>query len=179
MTLLELFSVPFMQRALIAAFLVGIAAPAVGTYIVQRRLALMGDGIGHVAVTGVAIGLWTQTSPTWAAVVVAIAGAVVIEVVRERGHAEGDVALAMLFYGGLAGGIFVIVFLSLVRGSGNHRPLILATVLLLAVVGALDEWHQTFTPGRSGNDPLDWLADVLGAFAGATAGLRLRQTLLR
>ncbi|HEY9394986.1 MAG TPA: metal ABC transporter permease, partial [Nocardioides sp.] len=84
MTLLELFSVPFMQRALIAAFLVGIAAPAVGTYIVQRRLALMGDGIGHVAVTGVAIGLWTQTSPTWAAVVVAIAGAVVIEIVRER-----------------------------------------------------------------------------------------------
>ena len=45
-----------MQRALIAALFTGLAAPAVGTYLVQRRLALMGDGIGHVAVTGVALG---------------------------------------------------------------------------------------------------------------------------
>ena len=41
----------------IAALFTGLAAPAVGTYLVQRRLALMGDGIGHVAVTGVALGL--------------------------------------------------------------------------------------------------------------------------
>ncbi|MET8519878.1 metal ABC transporter permease [Nocardioides sp. NPDC004968] len=131
MTLLELFSVPFMQRALIAAFLVGIAAPAVGTYIVQRRLALMGDGIGHVAVTGVAIGLWTQTSPTWAAVVVAIAGAVVIEIVRERGHAEGDVALAMLFYGGLAGGVFVTGLAG--TGASRLQEFLFGSILTISV----------------------------------------------
>ena len=73
MDLLELFTLPFMQRALLAALFTGLAAPAIGTYLVQRRLALMGDGIGHVAVTGVAIGLLTGTSPTWTAVVVAIA----------------------------------------------------------------------------------------------------------
>ncbi|WP_183092719.1 metal ABC transporter permease [Nocardioides stalactiti] len=105
--LADLFALPFMQRALIAAFVTGLAAPAIGTYLVQRRLALMGDGIGHVAVTGVAIGLVTSTSPTWTAVVVAVAGAVLIEIVRERGHTNGDVALALLFYGGLAGGIFI------------------------------------------------------------------------
>jgi zinc transport system permease protein len=103
----ELFSLPFMQRALIAALFTGLAAPAVGTYLVQRRLALMGDGLGHVAVTGVAVGLLTGTSPTWTAVVVAILGAVLIEVIRERGHTNGDVALALLFYGGLAGGVLV------------------------------------------------------------------------
>jgi zinc transport system permease protein len=103
----ELFSLPFMQRALIAAVFIGLAAPAVGTYLVQRRLALMGDGIGHVAVTGVALGLLTGTSPTWTAVVVAVLGAVVIEVIRERGSTNGDVALALLFYGGLAGGLLV------------------------------------------------------------------------
>ncbi|KAA1426166.1 metal ABC transporter permease [Nocardioides antri] len=103
----ELFAAPFMQRALIAALLTGLAAPAVGTFLVQRRLALMGDGIGHVAVTGVAIGLVTNTSPLWAAVIVAIAGAVLIEVIRERGQTNGDVALALLFYGGLAGGILI------------------------------------------------------------------------
>ena len=63
----------------------------------------MGDGIGHVAVTGVALGLLTGTSPTWTAVVVAVLGAILIEVIRERGHTNGDVALALLFYGGLAG----------------------------------------------------------------------------
>ncbi|HCB03439.1 MAG TPA: ABC transporter, partial [Nocardioides bacterium] len=54
---MDLFTYGFMQRALIAAVVTGLAAPAVGTYLVQRRLALMGDGIGHVAVTGVALGL--------------------------------------------------------------------------------------------------------------------------
>ena len=70
---MELFTYAFMQRALLAALFTGLAAPAVGTYLVQRRLALMGDGIGHVAVTGVALGLLTGTSPTWTAVVVAVA----------------------------------------------------------------------------------------------------------
>ncbi|MEO5662681.1 MAG: metal ABC transporter permease [Nocardioides sp.] len=104
---MDIFNYPFMQRALIAALFTGLAAPAVGTYLVQRRLSLMGDGIGHVAVTGVALGLLTGTSPTWTAVVVAILGAVMIEVIRERGHTNGDVALALLFYGGLAGGVLI------------------------------------------------------------------------
>lgn len=104
---MDLFSLAFMQRAVLAAVFTGLAAPAVGTYLVQRRLALMGDGIGHVAVTGVALGLLTGMSPTWTAVVVAILGAMLIEVIRERGHANGDVALALLFYGGLAGGVLL------------------------------------------------------------------------
>jgi zinc transport system permease protein len=104
---MDLFTLAFMQRALLAALFTGLAAPAVGTYLVQRRLALMGDGIGHVAVTGVAIGLATNTSPLWTAVVVAVLGAVLIEVIRERGTTNGDVALALLFYGGLAGGVLV------------------------------------------------------------------------
>jgi zinc transport system permease protein len=107
MSFWELFSYPFMQRALIAAAFTGLAAPVVGTYLVQRRLSLMGDGIGHVAVTGVALGLLTGTSPTWTAVVVATLGAVLIEVIRARGHTNGDVALALLFYGGLAGGVLL------------------------------------------------------------------------
>ena len=97
----------FMIRALLAALFTGLAAPAVGTYLVQRRLALMGDGIGHIAVTGVALGLLTGTSPTITAVIVAVLGAVVIEIIREQGRANGDVALALLFYGGIAGGVLL------------------------------------------------------------------------
>lgn len=97
----------FLQYALVAALLTGMASPIVGTYLVQRRLSLLGDGIGHVAVTGVALGLLTGASPTWTAVAVAVAGGVLIEVIRERGHTNGDVALALLFYGGIAGGVLI------------------------------------------------------------------------
>ncbi len=105
---MDLFTAPFMIRALIAAAVTGLAAPAVGTYLVQRRLSLMGDGIGHVAVTGVALGLLTGTSPTLTAVAVAIVGALLIELIRSTGKATGDVALALLFYGGIAGGLMLV-----------------------------------------------------------------------
>jgi zinc transport system permease protein len=105
---MDLLQYDFMQRALVAAVLVGLAAPAIGTFLVQRRLALMGDGIGHIALTGVALGFLLGTAPVLTAVVVASLGAVAIELVRERGRASGDVALALLFYGGIAGGVLLI-----------------------------------------------------------------------
>ena len=104
---MSILAYELVQRALLAAFVTGLAAPAIGTYLVQRRQALMGDGIGHVAVTGVAVGLWLSTSPVVTAVVVAILAAVLIEFVRERGSTSGDVALALLFYGGIAGGVVI------------------------------------------------------------------------
>ncbi|WP_043192825.1 metal ABC transporter permease [Streptomyces sp. NRRL F-2664] len=105
---MDILDYAFMQRALIAAALVGITAPAIGTYLVQRRQALMGDGLGHVAMTGVALGFVLQTSPVWMATLVAVVGAVGMELIRTRGRTSGDVALAMLFYGGLAGGVMII-----------------------------------------------------------------------
>jgi zinc transport system permease protein len=104
---MSILTYDFMIRAMVAGIFTGLAAPAVGTYLVQRRLSLMGDGIGHVAVTGVAVGLLTGTSPTVTAVIVAIAAGVVIEIIREAGRTSGDVALALLFYGGIAGGVLL------------------------------------------------------------------------
>ncbi|WP_180950826.1 metal ABC transporter permease [Actinomyces urogenitalis] len=112
-----MFSSLLMQRALIVAVLVGVSAPVVGTYLVQRGLALLGDGIGHIALTGVALG-WlagaaANVSPhdAWAipgAIIASVLGAVLIEVIRARGRTRGDVALAILFYGGIAGGVILI-----------------------------------------------------------------------
>lgn len=98
----------FMQRALVAALLIGLAAPSVGIFLVQRRLSLIGDGLGHVALAGVALGVLTGTSPVWVALIVAVAGAAAVELVRNTGRSGGDVALALLFYGGIAGGVVLI-----------------------------------------------------------------------
>jgi zinc transport system permease protein len=104
----DLLAYGFMQRALIASLLVGVTAPAVGVYLVQRRLALVGDGLGHVALAGVALGVLTTGQPVWTALVAAVAGAVTIELVRARGRTSGDVALALMFYGGIAAGVVLI-----------------------------------------------------------------------
>jgi zinc transport system permease protein len=116
-TLAAMLASPLMQRGLMVAVLVGISAPVMGTYLVQRRLALLGDGIGHVALTGVAMG-WLAGSAAGltphdllavpGAVIAAVIGAVLIELVREKGKTSGDVALALLFYGGIAGGVLLI-----------------------------------------------------------------------
>jgi len=110
----EILSYPFMQRALIAALLTGLISPAIGTYIVQRRLSLLGDGLGHVAIAGVGLALLTGQAPIPVAVVVCVIGAVLVEVLRQQGKATGDVGLAILFYGGLAAG----VLMSGIAGAG-------------------------------------------------------------
>ena len=113
----DMLASPLIQRAFIVAVLVGLAAPVVGTYLVQRGLALLGDGIGHIALTGIALG-WlagaaANVTPhdAWAvpgAILISVLGAVMIEVIRANGRTRGDVALAILFYGGIAGGVILI-----------------------------------------------------------------------
>lgn len=107
---------PLVQRMLLVGVLVGLAAPVVGTYLVQRRMALLGDGIGHVALAGVAAGWLAGSAAGLAqgdalavpgAVLFAVLAAVAIERMRARG-AAADVVLAILFYGGIATGVLLI-----------------------------------------------------------------------
>lgn len=106
--MLELLDYDFMRRALVAALLVGCAAPLVGVFLVQRGLSLVGDGIGHVAFAGVAVGALTGNSPIWVALGFAVAAGVAIELVRASGRTNGDVALALMFYGGIALGVVIM-----------------------------------------------------------------------
>lgn len=140
----ELLSSPLMQRALLAAILVGACAPVVGTFLVQRRMALMGDGIGHVALTGVAlgwlVGSWAGLVPQDSlavpgAVIAAIVGSVVIELVRERGRTSGDLALALMFYGGIAGGVLLIKV-----AGGTNANLISYLFGSISTVSTTDLW---------------------------------------
>lgn len=121
---------------MVAALLVGLTAPSVGVYLVQRRLALVGDGLGHVALTGVTVGLVTSTTPVLTALAATVIGAIVVELVRARGRTSGDVALAVLFYGGIAGGVVIV----------SQAPPGRAVNLDAYLFGAI----TTTTPGRLG-----------------------------
>ncbi|WP_220488324.1 metal ABC transporter permease [Tessaracoccus sp. MC1756] len=105
--MIDILSLPFMQRALVAAMLSGLIAPAIGTFIVQRKMSLLGDGLGHVAIMGVGLALMTGSAPLPIAVITCVIGAIVVELLRQHGKASGDLALAILFYGGLASGVLM------------------------------------------------------------------------
>ena len=102
------FDREYMQLALGAALVVGICAPLIGVFLVQKQMALMGDGVGHLAFAGVAAGLLLDVWPMWSALVVAILGALAIDRLQRRGRATGDLALAIVFYGGIALGVVLV-----------------------------------------------------------------------
>jgi zinc transport system permease protein len=141
---MSIFAYDFMVRALLGALVIGLAAPTLGIYLVQRRMSLIGDGIGHVALTGVGVGLLLDRSPVLTAVLVAAVGAVAVELVRERGRTSGDLALAVLFYGGIAGGV-MLVGLSDDRSNANLMAYLFGALsttsrtdlLMIAVLGAV------------------------------------------
>ena len=98
----------FMRLAFAAGAVVGVLAPAVGFFLVQRGQSLIGDGIGHVAFAGVAAGILLDVSPVLTALVAAVLGGVAIELLRSRGRTAGDQALALVFYTGIALGVVVV-----------------------------------------------------------------------
>lgn len=83
-------------------------------------------------------------------------------------------------YFGLGATCFLLALFGKTTPPTSWRTLALRSLLFTAIIGVLDEYHQTFTPGRSGNDPWDWLADVTGGLLAAWLVMklliRLRQT---
>jgi zinc transport system permease protein len=98
----------FMQLAFAVGAVVGLLAPAVGFFLVERRASLVGDGLGHVAFAGVAAGYLLGVSPVLTALLFAVVGALAIEWLRSRGGTAGDQALALVFYTGIALGVVLV-----------------------------------------------------------------------
>jgi zinc transport system permease protein len=103
-----MFDSEFMRLAFAIGAVVGLLAPAVGFFLVQRQQSLIGDGIGHVAFAGVAAGYLLGISPVITALIASVAGATAIEWLRSHRHTAGDQALALVFYTGIALGVVLI-----------------------------------------------------------------------
>jgi zinc transport system permease protein len=102
------FDREYMQLALAAGLVVGACAPLIGTFLVQKRMSLMGDGLGHLAFAGVAGALLLGVWPLWGALLFTVIGALGIEWLRSRRRASGDLALAVAFYVGIATGVVLL-----------------------------------------------------------------------
>lgn len=151
------FEREYMQLALLGALVVGATAPLIGTFLVQKQLSLLGDGIGHVAFAGVAAGLLLNVWPVWTALIAAVTGAVALEWLRSRGHTSGDLALSLFFYTGIAAGVVLTgmagaldaglltyLFGSILTVSPGDAATIVALAVVIASVVAVT-WRAMFT----------------------------------
>ncbi|WP_248516522.1 metal ABC transporter permease [Salinarchaeum laminariae] len=112
----EMLGFEFMQRALLAGLLVGILAPLVGSFLVHRRMAFIGDTLAHVAFAGVAAGLFARSAlgysqeflPFLTALVVAALAAVLIQAMADYADVYNDVSMAIVLSGGFAIGTVLV-----------------------------------------------------------------------
>ncbi|MBI4233056.1 MAG: metal ABC transporter permease [Chloroflexi bacterium] len=190
--MLELLQYSFMVRALGAGLLVGIVCPALGVFLVLRRLSLIADTLSHVALAGVAIGLFTRTSPSLTALATSALAAVAIERLRASGRLSGEAVLAVFLYGALA---VAVVLISLAGGfkvdlfgylfgsilTVGTLDLWLIGGLALAVVAAVLLFYAelvqtTFDPDLAhvAGVPVGWMNLLLAVLTGATVTLAMR-----
>jgi zinc transport system permease protein len=140
---MSILDLDFMRYAFAAGAFVGLLAPAVGFFLVQRRMSLIGDGIGHVAFAGVAAGYLLGISPVATALVASVVGAIAIEWLRARRDTAGDQALALLFYTGIAAGVVMISAAGALNANlfaflfGSILTVSRSDLLLVAVLGAV------------------------------------------
>ena len=190
--MLELFEHSFMVRALIAGALVGVICPALGTFLVLRRLALIADTLAHVALAGVAVGLVTGTSPFIFAIIASTLAAGAIEWLRSTGRVLGDVALALFLYAALAvaivlisldhglnANLFSILFGSILTVTTTDLWLIggLAVVVLLTVLMFYPELLQTTFDQELATVSglrVRWVNLLLAVLTGVTVALAMR-----
>ena len=123
------FDRDYMQLALVAGLVVAACAPLIGAFLVEKQLSLLGDGLGHLAFAGVAVGLLLAFSPLWAALVVTVVGALALEYLRTRGKASGDLVLALFFYGGIAAGAVIASRATAEGQSVNVLPYLFGSIL--------------------------------------------------
>ncbi len=102
------FHYAFMQRAFLTAVLVGVLCATMGTYVILRKLAFIGDGIAHASFAGIVIAYLRGTNFYIGAGIVAVITALGIGFVHRRGRISLDTTIGVLFTGAFALGIFLM-----------------------------------------------------------------------
>ena len=112
--LLDPLQFSFITRALIAAVLVGILCPILGTYVILRGMAFFGDALAHTILPGVVIAFLLGWPLAVGALIMGILTALGIGVLTDKGELKEDTAIGIIFVGLFALGI------AMLSTSGNY-----------------------------------------------------------
>tara|TARA_B100001121_G_scaffold297410_1_gene303833 strand:+ start:123 stop:1055 length:933 start_codon:yes stop_codon:yes gene_type:complete len=103
------FTYDMFQRVLLASFVITVVAGVLGSFLLIRNMALIGDGIAHVTFGGVAVSMVIAGVPTLPmATFFAVVAAILIFELQDRGILEGDTAIAIMMTGALAFGLVAL-----------------------------------------------------------------------
>jgi manganese/iron transport system permease protein len=155
--LLEPLTYGFMQRGLAASVMVGVLCAVMGTYVVLRGMAFLGDAISHAILPGIAIAYILDGSLLIGALAAAGAVAVGIGFFSRKGNLKEDTAIGILFAAALSLGVALISTMQTFAVDLSH--IMFGNVL-----------------GVSSTDL--WLTAVLGAGILITVGLLYKQFLV-
>src|SRR4030042_1565935 len=108
--MIDLVTLGFLQRALMAGILVSLLCGALSSFVVLRRMAFIGVGISHSAFGGVALGFLLGVDPLWSGIGFSVVVALLIEWARTHSRVEEDTAIGIFFAASMALGL---VFLHL------------------------------------------------------------------
>ena len=141
--LLDPFAVSFVQRALLTGALVAVICGIVGTWVVLRGMAFLGEAMAHGMLPGIAVATLLGIAPILGAAVSAAAMSVGIGVLQRRGRLSADTSIGLLFVASLALGVIII---SASRSFATDATAILfgdilaastADIIMLAVVAVI------------------------------------------
>jgi len=146
--MLEMLTYPFMQKAFITGIFVAVACALLGTFLVLRRYALIGDGIAHISFGGVATGLLFNITPFFGALIFALIGSLSILKLKDKAIVHGDSAIGIISHASLGIGIFIasiaqgfnVDILSYLFGSIlaiKNSEMLLSVALAIIVIGII------------------------------------------
>ncbi len=102
------FQYAFMQRAYLAAALAAVACAVVGTFVVLKGLAFMGDAVAHSSLTGIAAAYVLGGSVFLGAMAWAVPASIGITYISRRANIRFDTSVGIIYAGGLALGIIIV-----------------------------------------------------------------------
>ena len=107
MNLLQMFSYPFMQRALVAGVLVSLCAALLGVPLVLKRYSMIGDGLSHVSFGALSVAVACGWAPLPVSIPVVVIAALGLLRMTERSRLGADAAIAVVSASALAIGVVV------------------------------------------------------------------------
>jgi manganese/iron transport system permease protein len=176
----------FMQRGLVAALMVGVVCAVMGTFVVLKGLAFIGDAVSHAAFPGLVVAYIVGAPLYVGGSIAAVLTALAIGVVSRRGRLRFDTAVGVLFAGTFAFGVLLFstikgyvtdllgYLIGNVLGIGVNdliQVAILGTLVLVVVIVLRKELlFATFDPlgAAASGLPVGWLEYLLLALLGIT-----------
>lgn len=136
------FRYSFMQTGLLAVVLIGVPAAVIGTYVVLRRMAFIGDALAHTVLPGLVVAYLVGWSLSGGAIIAGVITAVLIGWLARRQEVREDTAIGIVFTGMFALGILLI---STVRSYRDFTHMLFGNILgvtvddlrLMAVIAAM------------------------------------------